>query len=82
MELPGWELQTPECFKNLEKSGRDVVMVSKQYWSSTVLAQPPLLVLPYCIMGHHPLCNNLGNCHGEQQGMISLAMRVHPQQPC
>ena len=46
LDLPGWELQTPQVFENCAPSPWDVILCCKQWWSSTCLAQPPMLFLP------------------------------------
>ena len=47
LNLPGWELEVPDLFKDTVRHPQDVVMVCKQFWASDKLAQPPLLWCPH-----------------------------------
>ena len=49
LNLPGWELEVPDLFKDTDRHPQDVVMVCKQFWASDQLAQPPLLWCPHSL---------------------------------
>ena len=52
MNSPGWDIQIPNHFQTLVESPEDIIMCVKHFWSSSCLAQPPLLVLPTVLMQH------------------------------
>ena len=39
LNLPGWELEVPDLYKDTDRHPRDVVMVCKPLWASDGLAQ-------------------------------------------
>ena len=47
LHLPGWEIETPEAISSYEPHLLDVIVCAKQFWSDSVLAQPPFVVLPH-----------------------------------
>jgi hypothetical protein len=48
--LPEWAEVVPPVFRSELQDPRDVIMLSKEFWSSDALAHPPLLIFPNAIL--------------------------------
>jgi len=56
MDLPGWEVETPEVFKDVPQSPKDTIMLCKHFWSDDRLSQPPVVVFPHKYLERLPPC--------------------------
>ena len=55
MELdPLWQVHTPRMFATEPENDKDIIMLCKQFWSSSTLAQPPMVFLPNSMVAKLP----------------------------
>ena len=66
---PLWQLQPPDMFDKEPVSDEDIVMLCKQFWSSSTLAQPPLVFLPASVFAKlNGPCPSTANARRELSG--------------